>query len=126
MFDSYTALLVFLMVGILAERRHCLLNGVSYIDLINTVGWERGVSTIRIDQTESNISMKQPQQMGDYPYTELSYKITSLISRICCLGSSGLTNTYADAGVMPFRSDSYRNITTKLLLIHFNNLFLFL
>jgi len=57
------------MVGILAERRHCLLNGLSYIALINTVGWERGVSTIRIDQTESNISMKQPQQMGHYPYT---------------------------------------------------------
>jgi len=26
--------------------------------------------------------------MGDYRYTELSYKITSLISRTCCLGSS--------------------------------------
>ena len=31
--------------------------------------------------------------MGDYRYTELSYKITSLISRTCCLGSSGLTYT---------------------------------
>ena len=29
--------------------------------------------------------------MGDYRYTELSYKITSLISHTCCLGSSGLT-----------------------------------
>jgi len=28
--------------------------------------------------------------MGDYRYTELSYTITSLISRTCCLGSSGL------------------------------------
>ena len=31
--------------------------------------------------------------LGDYRYTELSYKITSLISRTCCLGSSGLTYT---------------------------------
>jgi len=31
--------------------------------------------------------------MGDYRYTELSYKITSLISRTCCLGSSGLSYT---------------------------------
>jgi len=29
---------------------------------------------------------------SDYRYTELSYKITSLISRMCGLGSSGLTN----------------------------------
>jgi len=36
--------------------------------------------------------------MGDYRYTELSYKITSLILRTCCLGSSGLTYTWADAG----------------------------
>ena len=64
--------------------------------------------------------------MRDYRYTELSYKITSLISRTCSLGSSGSTNTLADAGVMPFISDSYRNITTKLLSIHFNNMFLLL
>ena len=32
--------------------------------------------------------------MGDYRYTELSYKITSLISRTCCLGSSSLTYIY--------------------------------
>ena len=31
--------------------------------------------------------------MGDYRYTELSYEITSLISRTRCLGSSSLTNT---------------------------------
>ena len=31
--------------------------------------------------------------MGDYRYTELSYKITSLIAHTCCLGSSGLTYT---------------------------------
>jgi len=31
--------------------------------------------------------------MGDYRYTELSYEITSLISRTCCLGSSGLIYT---------------------------------
>ena len=31
--------------------------------------------------------------MGDYRYTELSCKLTSLISRTCCLGSSGLTYT---------------------------------
>ena len=30
-------------------------------------------------------------RMADYRYTELSFKITSLISRTCCLGSSGLT-----------------------------------
>ena len=64
--------------------------------------------------------------MGDYRYTELSYKITSLISRTCCRGSSGLTYTWADAGVMPFICDSYRNITTKILSIHFNYLFLLL
>ena len=64
--------------------------------------------------------------MGDYRYTELSYKITSLISRTCCLSSSGLTYTYADAGVIPFICDSYRTITTKILSIHFNYLFLLL
>ena len=53
--------------------------------------------------------------MGDYRYTELSYKITSLISRTCCLGSSGLTNTYADAGVMPFISDSYISFIQRFL-----------
>jgi len=45
-------------------------------------------------------------EWGNYRYTELSYKITSLISRTCCLGS-GLTYTLADAGVMPFICDSY-------------------
>ena len=45
--------------------------------------------------------------MGDYRYTELSYKITSLISRTCCLGSS-------------------YTITTKILSMHFNYLFLLL
>ena len=64
--------------------------------------------------------------MRDYRYTELSYKITSLISRTCCLGSFGLTITQADAGVLPFTCDYSRNITTKILLIHFNNLFLFM
>ena len=64
--------------------------------------------------------------MGDYRYTELSYKITPLISPACCLGSSGLTNTQADAGVMPFVCDSYRTSTTKILSIHFNYLFLLL
>ena len=64
--------------------------------------------------------------MGDYRYTELSYKITSLISRTCCLGSSGFTFTQADAGVMPFICESYRNITTQILSIHFNYLFLLL
>ena len=57
-------------------------------------------------------------------YTELSYKITSLISRTCCLGSSGLTYTQADAGVMPFICNSYRTITTKMRSIHFNDLLL--
>ena len=64
--------------------------------------------------------------MGDYRYTELSYKITSLIARACCLGSSGLTYTQADAGVMPFICYSYRNMTTKILSKHFNYLFLML
>jgi len=43
--------------------------------------------------------------MGDFRYTELSYKITPLISRTCCVGNSALTYT----GVMPFTSigDSY-------------------
>ena len=52
--------------------------------------------------------------MGDYRYTELSYKITSLIPRTCCLGSSGLTYTYADAGVIPFicNSSNYYNKNT--------------
>ena len=63
-----------------------------------------------------------PTLMGDYRYTELSYKITSLISRTCCLGSS----TQAEVGMMPFICDSYRNITTKILSIHFNYLFLLL
>ena len=36
---------------------------------------------------------KKAQAMGYYRYTELSYKITTLISHTCCLGSSGLTNT---------------------------------
>jgi len=35
----------------------------------------------------------KPITMGDYQYTELSYKFTSLTSRTCCLGSSGLTCT---------------------------------
>ena len=64
--------------------------------------------------------------MGDYRYTELSYKITSLISRTCCLCSSGLTYTQADAVVMPCICDSYRTITTKILSMHFNYLFLLL
>ena len=46
--------------------------------------------------------------MEDYRYTELSYKITSLTSRTCCLGSSGLTYTQVDTGVMPFMQDSDR------------------
>ena len=66
------------------------------------------------------------QSMGDYRYTELSYKNTSLISRTCCLGSSCLTYTQAGAGVMPFICDSYRTITTKIPSIHFNHLFLLL
>ena len=64
--------------------------------------------------------------MGDYRYTELSYTITSLISRTCCLGSSGLTYTQADAGVMPLICDSCRTITTKILSIHFKYLLLML
>ena len=45
--------------------------------------------------------------MGDYRYTELSHKISSLNYRTCCLGSFGLTY----AGVMSFICDSYRNVT---------------
>jgi len=37
--------------------------------------------------------LSETLRMGDSRYTELSYKITSLISRNCCLGSSGLTYT---------------------------------
>ena len=37
--------------------------------------------------------MNQEIILADYRYHELSYKITSLISRTCCLGSSGLTYT---------------------------------
>ena len=42
---------------------------------------------------DSTLDLPYSCTMGDYRYTELSYKITSLISRTCCLGSSGLTNT---------------------------------
>jgi len=59
--------------------------------------------------------------MRVYRYTELSYKITSLISRTCYLSSSGLTNTQTDAGVIS--NDSYRNITTNIPFKNFNNLF---
>ena len=59
--------------------------------------------------------------MRVYRYTELSYKITSLISRTCYLSSSGLTNTQTDAGVIS--NDSYPNITTNIPFKNFNNLF---
>jgi len=50
--------------------------------------------------------------MGDYRYTELSYKSTSLMSRTCCLGSSGLTYTCgSDAIYMRFLSN-YNNTNT--------------
>ena len=48
------------------------------------------------------------------------------MSHTCCLGSSGLTYREADAGVMQFICDSYRTITTKIISIHFNYLFLLL
>ena len=62
--------------------------------------------------------------MGDYRYTELSYKITSIISRTCCLGISGLTYTVGlcgtDAIYMRFLSNYYN----RILSIHFNYLLL--
>ena len=79
-----------------------------------------------ISQWSGQAQMYCLKHNGDYRYTQLSYKINSLISRTCCLGSYGLTYTQADAGVMPFICDAYRNITTKILSIDFNYLFLLL
>mgnify|MGYP000122605272 FL=1 len=51
--------------------------------------------------------------MGDYQYTELSYKITSLILRICCLCSSGFDEYVNMEAEAIYMRDSYRRITKK-------------
>ena len=90
-----------------------------------TIPWNKLI-TMGLPSHKNSIQLIQVCTMGDYRYTELSYKITSLISRIFCLCGSGLTYTQADAGVNYILCNYYRNITTKLLSMHFNYLFMLL